>query len=130
MYKFSIKKDLFEDILLKKINILEKEDSNFWKNELFIPIIKDNKLFYEIKQFKKIILTNGLGETKPKLVVECLKVKYCEEEGKFEFHLGKIIEQKNITIQEEVKDKMIERLLEENKQSKEKVKMIQQKIIF
>jgi hypothetical protein len=48
MYKFSIKKDLFVSILSKEINILEKEDSNFWKNELFIPKIKDNKLFYEI----------------------------------------------------------------------------------
>ncbi len=130
MYKFSINKDLFENILLKKITILEKEDTNYWKNELFEPVIIDDKLSYEIKQFSKLKLTNGLGNTKPQLVIECLKVDYLAEKGIFEFHLGKIIEQKNISVQEEEKDKIIEQLLEENKQLKEKVKLVQQKIIF
>lgn len=31
MYKFSINKDLFDNILLKKIKILEKENTNYWK---------------------------------------------------------------------------------------------------
>ena len=97
MYKFSINKDLFENILLKKITILEKEDTNYWKNELFEPVIIDDKLSYEIKQFSKLKLTNGLGNTKPQLVIECLKVDYLAEKGIFEFHLGKIIEQKNIS---------------------------------
>ncbi len=131
MYKLSINKNLFEDILLKRVSILEKENTNYWKKELLEPVLIDDKLSYEIKQFKKLILTNGLGNTKPQLVIECLKVDYSIQKGIFEFHLGKIIEQKNITIQEEEKkDKIIEQLLEENKQLKEKVKLVQQKIIF
>lgn len=130
MYKLSINKDLFEDILSKKVSILEKEDTNYWKKELLEPVLVDDKLSYEIKQFEKLIITNGLGSTKPQLVIECLKVDYLIEKSIFEFHLGKIIEQKNITIQREDKDKIIEQLLEENKQLKEKVKLVQQKIIF
>ena len=130
MYKLSINKDLFEDILLKRVSILEKENTNYWKKELLEPMLIDNKLSYEIKQFKKLIITNGLGSTKPQLVIECLKVDYSIQKGIFEFHLGKIIEQKNITIQKEDKDKIIEELLEENKQLKEKVKLVQQKIIY
>ena len=130
MYKLSINKDLFEDILLKRVSILEKENTNYWKKELLEPMLIDNKLSYEIKQFKKLSITNGLGSTKPQLVIECLKVDYSIQKGIFEFHLGKIIEQKNITIQKEDKDKIIEELLEENKQLKEKVKLVQQKNIF
>ena len=52
MYKFSINKDLFDNILLKKIRILEKENTNYWKKELLEPIIIDDKLTYEIKQFE------------------------------------------------------------------------------
>ena len=130
MYKLSINKDLFENILLKKIIILEKENTNYWKKELLEPILKDDKLTYEIKQFKKIVITNGLGNDKPQIVVECLKVDYSIENGVFEFHLGKILEQKNVGIEEQDKDKIIEQLLEENKKLKEKVKLVQQKIEF
>ena len=76
MYKLSINKELFENILLKRIIILEKENTNYWKKELLEPILKENKLTYEIKQFEKIIITNGLGKDKPQIVVECLKVDY------------------------------------------------------
>ena len=69
MYKFSISKDLFDDILLKKIKILEKENTNYWKKELLEPIIIDDKLTYKIKQFERIILTNGLGEDKPQMTL-------------------------------------------------------------
>ena len=130
MYRLSINKDLFENILLKKILILEKENTNYWKKELLEPILKDDKLTYEIKQFKKIAITNGLGNDKPQIVVECLKVDYSIENGVFEFHLGKILEQKNVGIEEQDKDKIIEQLLEENKKLKEKVKLVQQKIEF
>ena len=130
MYKLSINKDLFENILLKKNLILEKENTNYWKKELLEPILKDDKLTYEIKQFKKIAITNGLGNDKPQIVVECLKVDYSIENGVFEFHLGKILEQKNVGIEEQDKDKIIEQLLEENKKLKEKVKLVQQKIEF
>ena len=130
MYKLSINKDLFENILLKKTLVLEKENTNYWKKELLEPILKDDKLTYEIKQFKKIAITNGLGNDKPQIVVECLKVDYSIENGVFEFHLGKILEQKNVGIEEQDKDKIIEQLLEENKKLKEKVKLVQQKIEF
>ena len=130
MYKLSINKELFESILLKKTIILEKQNTNYWKKELLEPVLIGDKLSYEIRQFKKLILTNGLGNTKPQLVIECLKVDYSIQKGIFEFYLGKIIEQKNITIQEEQKDKIIEELLEENRKLKEKVKMVQQKIDF
>ncbi len=122
MYKFSINKELFENILLKKTLILEKENTNYWKKELLEPILKDDKLIYEIKQFKKIVITNGLGNDKPQIVIECLKIDYSIENGIFEFHLGKILEQKNIAIIEQNKDKIIEQLLEENKKLREQFK--------
>ena len=122
MYKFSINKELFENILLKKTLILKKENTNYWKKELLEPILKDDKLIYEIKQFKKIVITNGLGNDKPQIVIECLKIDYSIENGIFEFHLGKILEQKNIGIVEQNKDKIIEQLLEENKKLREQFK--------
>ena len=134
MYKLSINKELFDNILLKKILIIEKENTNYWKKELLEPIIKDDKLTYEIKQFKKLILTNGLGSSKPQLVIECLKVDYSIQNALFEFHLGKILEQKNISQIENEKDILIKQLLIEKaqleKKLKEKIKMVQQKIDF
>lgn len=134
MYKLSINKELFENILLKKTFILEKNNTNYWKKELIDPILKDDKLSYEIKQFKKIIITNGLGKDKPQIVIECLKVDYSISKNIFEFHLGKILEQKNISQKEDEKDILIKKLLKENEELenklKEKVKMIQQKIKF
>ncbi len=134
MYKLSINKELFENILLKKTFILEKNNTNYWKKELIDPILKDDKLSYEIKQFKKIIITNGLGKDKPQIVIECLKVDYSISKNVFEFHLGKILEQKNISQKEDEKDILIKKLLKENEELenklKEKVKMIQQKIKF
>ncbi len=134
MLKLSINKDLFENILLKKINILEKENTNYWKKELLEPTLKDDKLSYEIKQFPKIIITNGLGNNKPQIVVKCIKVDYSIENGVFEFHLGKILEQKNISQVEDEKDILIKQLLidkaELEKKLKEKIKLVQQKIEF
>jgi hypothetical protein len=113
MYKLSINKDLFENILLKKINFLEKDNTNYWKKELLEPIIINDKLTYKIRQFEKIILTNGLGKDKPQIIVECEKVDYSIKNGCFEFYLGKIIEQKNIIINENDKDTLIKQLIEE-----------------
>ena len=117
MYKLSINKDLFENILLKKTLILEKVSTNYWKKELLEPTLKDDKLIYEIKQFKKIILTNGLGEDKPQIVIECFKVYYSIEKNVFELHLGKILEQKNILKEvEDEKDILIKQLLNEKQE--------------
>lgn len=134
MYKLSINKDLFENILLKKTFILEKENTNYWKKEFLEPVILDDNLIYKIRQFEKIILTNGLGKDKPQMTVECKKVDYSIENGCFEFYLGKILEQKNINNAEDEKDKIIKQLLKEKEELenklKEKIKMTQQKIEF
>ncbi len=113
MYKLSINKELFSNILLKKINILEKQNNNYWKKELLEPTILDDKLTYTIKQFDKLQITNGLGKDQPQLIVECKKVDYNIEDGCFEFYLGKILEQKNINVVEDEKDIIIKQLLEE-----------------
>jgi hypothetical protein len=132
VYKLSINKDLFENILLKKINILEKENTNYWKKELLEPILKDDKLTYEIKQFKKLILTNGLGEHKPQIVIECIKVDYSMENRCFEFYLGKIIEQKNIVTipTTDEKDILIKQLLQEKEELQNILKEIKTSKIF
>ena len=113
MYKLSINKELFSDILLKKINILEKKNNNYWKKELLEPTIIDDKLTYTIKQFDKVQITIGLGKNQPQLIIECKKVDYDIENGCFQFYLGKIFEQKNINIVEDEKDIIIKQLLEE-----------------
>jgi hypothetical protein len=113
VYKLSINKELFSDILLKKINILEKQNNSYWKKELLEPVIIDDKLTYTIKQFDKLKITNGLGKDQPQLIIECKKVDYDIENGCFEFYLGKILEQKNINVIEDEKDIIIKQLLEE-----------------
>lgn len=113
MYKISVSKDLFEDILLKKSSTLTKENSKYWKKELLEPSIVNDKITYSIKQFDKLTITNGLGDDKPQVVIECNKVDYSSSFDRFEFHLGKVIEQKNTTMGEDYKDNLIEQLLKE-----------------
>jgi len=113
MYKISVSKELFQEILLKKINILEKEASKYWQKELLEPRIENDKIKYGIKQVDKLTITNGLGENKPQLIIECKKVDYSFKKDYFEFHLGKIIEQKNSDLEENYKDNLIEELLRE-----------------
>ena len=113
MYKLSINKELFDDILLKKINILEKKNNSYWKKELLDPSIIDDNITYTIKQFDKLQITNGLGKDKPQMIIECKKVDYDIKNGCFEFYLGKILEQKNINVVEDDKDIIIKQLLEE-----------------
>lgn len=113
MFKISIDKNLFEDILLKKDKILKKDASKYWKKELIEPIIKDDKISYTIKQVDKLILTNGLGEDKPSIAIECKRVDYSAKSNQFIFDLGKIYEQKNIEIEDDYKDTLIEQLLKE-----------------
>jgi len=113
MYKISVNKELFKDILYKKITVLEKETSLYWKKELLQPIIKEDKIHYTIKQLDKISITNGLGEDKPQMVLECKKVDYSFKNDIFEFYLGRILEQKNTDIQEDYKDTLIEQLIRE-----------------
>ncbi|MCG3674339.1 hypothetical protein ACOL2Y_03770 [Aliarcobacter butzleri] len=118
MFKLSLNKDLFSKILSKKLYVIEKEGSNYWKKELLEPIIIENKLTYKIKQINKLLITNGLGEDKPQIVIECLKIDFSQQKSIFEFYLGKILEQKNIAeIEvEDEKDILIKQLLNEKKE--------------
>lgn len=118
MFKISINKDLFSKVLSKKLCVVEKESSNYWKKELFEPVIIENKLNYKIKKISKLLITNGLGEDKPQIVIECLKVNFLEQKNIFEFHLGRIFEQKNIdkVKLEDEKDILIKQLLDEKKE--------------
>ncbi len=116
MYKISVDKVLFKDIQFKKIHILEKETSKYWQKELLEPKIINDKIKYSIKQVDKLIITNGLGEEKPQLTIECEKVDYSNKKDIFEFHLGKILEQRNTDLADNYKDTLIEELLREKAQ--------------
>lgn len=113
MYKISVNKELFQNIKFKKTTVLEKAVSLYWKKELLEPKIEKDKIKYSIKEVDKLIITNGLGSEKPQLTVECKKVDYSVQKDIFEFHLGKILEQKNTDLEENYKDTLIEELLRE-----------------
>lgn len=113
MQKISVSKELFENILLKKISILKKDNSKYWKKVLLEPKIINNKIEYSIKQFDTLSITNGLGNENPSLVIECNKIDYSSSKNCFEFTLGKVIEQKNTNLGEDYKDNLIEQLLKE-----------------
>ncbi len=113
MYKISVNQELFKDIQFKKVHILEKSISKYWQKELLEPKIEDDKIKYTIKQIDSLIISNGLGEEKPQLIVECKKVDYSFKKNIFEFYLGKILEQKNTDWTEDYKDSLIEQLLRE-----------------
>ncbi len=116
MYKISVNKELFKDIQLKKISIIEKKTSKYWQKELLEPKIEDGKIKYNIKQIDTLNIANGLADNKPQLIVECKKIAYCFKKNIFEFHLGKIIEQKNINLSSDYKDAIIEELLRQKAQ--------------
>lgn len=109
----SIGKEIFEDILNMKLRILSKDINKYWRSELLDIKIVDDKIRYDIKKVDNLILTNGLGEEKPSIKVECKEIDYNAKLNKFEFKLGKIIEQKNINSTENFKDNLIEELLKE-----------------
>lgn len=113
MYKISVDKDLFKDIQFKKTSILEKDTSKYWQKELLEPRIVNDKIKYSIKQVEKLIITNGLGEEKPQLTIECEKIDYSSKKDIFEFYLGKILEQRNTDLEDNYKDTLIEELLRE-----------------
>ncbi|AXX92569.1 hypothetical protein CPU12_01745 [Malaciobacter molluscorum LMG 25693] len=121
MYKISIDKNLFEDILLKRVTILKKDTTQYWKKELIEPTIINDKIRYSIKQVDKIKLTNGLGEDKPSIVIECKNIDYNTKNNQFEFKLGKIFEQRNTDIEEDYKDTLIEQLLREKAQLEDNI---------
>jgi len=121
MQKISVAKELFEDILLKKVLTLCKENNKYWKKILLEPKIIDDNIKYSIKQFDTLRITNGLGKEKPSLVIECKKIDYSNSKDCFEFALGKVIEQKNTNLEEDYKDNLIEQLLKEKELLEDKM---------
>ncbi|WP_419764934.1 MAG: GGDEF domain-containing protein [Arcobacter sp.] len=109
----SIGKEIFEDILNMKQRVLSKEINKYWRSELLDIKIVEDKIRYDIKKVDSLILTNGLGEEKPSIKIECRELDYNAKLNKFEFKLGKILEQKNINSTENFKDNLIEELLKE-----------------
>jgi len=114
MLHISITKTLFEDILSNKENKLIKESTKHWRKLLLEPKIIEDKIYYEIKKIDKLSLSNGLGNDKPGLVIECHNIIQNKEENNFIFELGKILEHKNVDMDKR-KDDLIEQLLKEKK---------------
>ena len=121
MHKISVAKELFEDILLKKITIINKENNKYWKKILLEPKIVNDNIQYSIKQFDTLTITNGLGKENPLSVIACIKIDYSSSKDCFEFKLGKVLEQKNTNLEENYKDNLIEQLLREKEQLGDKM---------
>lgn len=113
LVKLSINKDVFERIVSKNVNFIEKEASNYWKKELLEAKIDKDKILYDICKFDKIILTNGLGKEKPEITIELENLVYDKNKEVFIFYFGKILEQKNISYITDNKDILIKKLLAE-----------------
>lgn len=127
MYKLSISKELFEDILLKNIIIIEKEATKYWKKEFLEPKIIEDSIFYDIKNIEKIVFVNTFGEEKPQIIVECKKIEYLKDKNLFKIYLGKVLEQKNIDLFKDEKDILIKKLLDEKQELIEILKEIKEK---
>lgn len=121
MLTISISKELFDDVLTTKQKVIEKEVTPYWKKELLEISIVDDKIHYGIKEVKKISISNGLGEDKPNIVAMCEKIDYNLKKNIFEFHLGRIIEQRNIIVEDDHKDILIQELLKEKEQLKDSI---------
>jgi len=120
MLHISLSKTLFEDILSNKEKQLIKSATKHWKKVLLEPKIINDKIYYEINKFKKIYLSNGLGEEKPAIVIECTNIIEDKEQNIFIFELGSIQEHKNIDFNQK-KDDLIEQLLREKQILEESV---------
>ena len=112
MLHISIPKTQFEDILSNKEKQLIKDATKHWKKVLLEPKIIEDKIYYEINKNEKLYLSNGLGEEKPAIVIECKNTIQDKEKNVFIFELGNILEHKNININQK-KDDLIEQLLKE-----------------
>ncbi len=126
MYKISISKELFDEILFKKTNILKKTKNKYWGKELLEPRIINDKIFYSLKHIEKLTITNGLGKDRPQFIIECQKIDYDAGQNCFIFHLGKILEQKNTMNENDYKNTLIERLLHEKRQLEDKFKFLKE----
>jgi len=116
MLHISVPKEQFNDILTTKQKILTKEITNYWKKELLDIRLENDKIRYDIKNIDKIKISNGFGDDKPLLIIECTKLDYNPKHNNFEFHLGYIVERKNTNISDDYKDSLIQQLLREKEQ--------------
>jgi len=120
MLHISITKTLFEDILSHKEKQLIKDATKHWKKVLLEPKIIEDKIYYEVNQIKKLYLSNGLGEDKPSIVIECTNIIQDKQNNKFIFELGNVLEHKNIEMDQK-KDDLIEQLLREKQALEESI---------
>ncbi len=119
MYKLSISKDLFDEILLKKTNLIVKKSTKYWQKELIEPFFdKNDVLNYKLKIIEKIELSNGLAKDNPKLIVSIKNIEYNQKTMEFIFYIDEIIEQKNVKLNTDYKDLLIAELLKEREQLK------------
>lgn len=119
MITISVSKELFDDILNLKQRVLTKDINKYWRRELLDIKIENDKIRYDIKKIDNLILINGLGENKPFIKIQCKNINYNAKLNKFEFHLGKILEQRNLDRNENYKDSLIEQLLKEKEMLKD-----------
>lgn len=113
MLHISVSKELFEDISTTKEKVIHKEMTKHWKKELLDIKIVDDKIKYEIKKIDQIKVSNGLGDDKPTLIIECETIDYNGKKDTFDINLGRIIERRNSFITEDYKDSLIEQLMRE-----------------
>ena len=116
MLHISVPKELFEEISTTKIKTISKEMSKHWQKELLDVKIVNDKIQYDIKQVDKIKISNGLGEEKPTLIIECENIEFNGKKNSFDIKLGRILERRNNFISEDYKDNLIEQLLREKEQ--------------
>lgn len=119
MYKLSISKDLFDNILMKKSNTIVKKTTKYWQKELIEPFVDSNDVLnYKIKSIDKLELSNGLSKDNPKITVSIKNIEYNKNSMEFVFHIDEILEQKNIKLKTDYKDILIQELLKEREQLK------------
>ena len=116
MYHISVSKELFEDISTTKQRVINKEMSRYWKKELLDIEIINDKIKYNIKKVDRLKISNGLGDDKPMLIVDCEKIEYNGKKNRFDISLGRIIERRNNFLNEDYKDNLIEQLLREKEE--------------
>ena len=119
MYKLSISKDLFDDILMKKTNKIVKKSTKHWQKELIEPFLDSNDVLnYKLKEISKLELSNGLAKDNPKIIVSVKNIEFNQKSMEFIFHIDEILEQKNVKLNTDYKDLLIQELLKEREQLK------------
>ena len=120
MLNISLSKHDFENIISLENDTIYKDTNKFWSNKFLEPKLIDDGLVYDIRSIKKLSISNGLGDDKPSIIIECKELAHLKDEKKFKIVLGKILEHKNTDIHLH-KDSMIEQLLKEKQELEERI---------